>query len=127
MKRIIQILLISSLTFLVMNATYAQDNGPLRHVVAFKYSDDATPAQIEALIKDFAALKDKIPEVKDFEWGTNNSPEGLNKDITHCFILTFDDEKGRDIYLPHPDHKAFVDTHGKIIADVFVIDYTAKK
>ena len=76
--------------------------------------------------KAFVALKGKIPEIADLEWGTNNSPEGLNKDFTHCFIVTFHDEKGRAVYLPHPDHKAFVKILKPILADVFVIDFWAK-
>ncbi|MEM9327714.1 MAG: Dabb family protein [Bacteroidota bacterium] len=126
MSRITQVLFVLCFCLFAMNDLQAQDRGPLRHVVSFKFSDDATEQQINACIKDFAGLKEKISEIKSFEWGTNNSPEGLTKGLTHCFILTFDDEKGRDIYLPHPDHKAFGDAHGKIFADVFVIDYYAK-
>jgi len=95
----------------------------IRHVVCFKFKEDATDAQIRKVEKAFAGLKKKIPEIKDLEWGTNNSPEGLNKDFTHCFIVTFADEKGRATYLPHPDHKAFVEILKPILDDVFVIDF----
>tara|TARA_A100001037_G_scaffold292944_1_gene308922 strand:+ start:106 stop:504 length:399 start_codon:yes stop_codon:yes gene_type:complete len=95
----------------------------LQHVVAFKFKDDATQAQIQKVEKAFVALKKKIPEIAALEWGTNNSPEGLNKDFTHCFIVTFHDEQGRATYLPHPDHKAFVKILKPILADVFVIDF----
>ena len=98
----------------------------LQHVVAFKFKEDATKGQIQEVEKAFVALKGKIPEIADLEWGTNNSPEGLNKDFTHCFIVTFHDENGRAVYLPHPDHKAFVKILKPILADVFVIDFWAK-
>ena len=95
----------------------------IRHVVCFKFKADATDAQIRKVERAFVGLKRKIPEIKGLEWGTNNSPEGLNKDFTHCFIVTFADEKGRATYLPHPDHKAFVEILQPILDDVFVIDF----
>ena len=97
----------------------------LQHVVSFKFKDDASDVQIKKVKKEFAALKEKIPEIVALEWGTNNSPEGLSKDFTHCFIVTFKDEKGRSIYLPHPEHKAFVQILKPILDDVFVIDFWA--
>ena len=95
----------------------------IRHVVCFKFKEDATEAQIKKVEKAFAGLKKKIPEIKGLEWGVNNSPEGLNKGFTHCFIVTFADEKERAIYLPHPDHKAFVAILKPILDDAFVIDF----
>ena len=100
-----------------------QKSTQLRHVVCFKFKADATEAQIEALIDAFVELEDQIPEVKALEWGTNNSPEGLDKGMTHIFQLTFDNEAGRDIYLPHPAHQAFVEEHTGIVEDVVVVDY----
>lgn len=95
----------------------------LRHVVLFKFKDSATPEEIAKVEEAFAALPSKIPEIKDFEWGINNSPENLNKGFTHSFFLTFDSEEGREAYLPHPDHKAFGEVLGPILDDVLVIDY----
>ncbi len=95
----------------------------IQHVVCFKFKEDATKAQIKEVEKAFAALKGKIPEIDRLEWGINNSPEGLNKGFTHCFIVTFPNEKAREVYLPHPDHKAFVEILKPILEDVFVIDF----
>lgn len=95
----------------------------LRHVVCFKFSPEATDSQINGLIEAFQNLPNDIPEIKAFEWGLNNSPEGLDKGMTHIFQLTFDNEADRDIYLPHPAHKAFGDAHGGIIEDLVVVDY----
>ena len=71
-------------------------------------------------------MKKKIPEIVEFEWGTNNSPEGKNKGCTHGFILTFKSEKDRDAYLPHPAHKEFGKLVGPLLDDVFVIDFWSK-
>ncbi len=98
----------------------------LRHVVLFKFKEDADPAAIKRAEDAFMALPDKIPEIKDFEWGLNNSPEGLEKGFTHCYFLTFDSEEGRAVYLPHPDHKAFGKLLDGILDDVLVVDYWNK-
>lgn len=95
----------------------------LRHVVLFKFKEDADPEAIKKAEEAFVALPAKIPEIKDLEWGLNNSPEGLNKGFTHCYLLTFDSEEGRATYLPHPDHKAFGALLKDILEDVTVVDY----
>lgn len=95
----------------------------LRHVVLFKFKETASEADIKSVEDAFAALPAKIPEIKDFEWGTNNSPEGLDKGFTHCFLLTFDSDEGRATYLPHPDHKLFGEALSPHLEDVLVVDY----
>lgn len=95
----------------------------LRHVVLFKFKESATEADIKSVEDAFMALPAKIPEIKAIEWGTNNSPEGLSKDFTHCFFLTFASEEDRAVYLPHPDHKAFGAVLGPHLEDVLVVDY----
>ena len=62
-------------------------NETIRHVVCFKFKESAKKSEIERVEKEFSALKDKIPGILSLEWGKNNSPENLNKDFTHCFIV----------------------------------------
>jgi len=99
----------------------------LRHVVLFKFKKTATKAQVQKVVTEFAALPKKIDAIADFEMGTDNSPEKKSKGFTHGFVVTFRDEKGRDEYLPHPAHKAFVSIAGPAIEDVLVFDYWATK
>ena len=40
-------------------------------------------------------------------------------------MLSFDDAAGRDTYLPHPAHLAFVERLKTVLAAVLVIDYEA--
>ncbi|MBM4042998.1 MAG: Dabb family protein [Planctomycetes bacterium] len=101
--------------------------GKLRHVVLFKFKAEATPQQIKAVEDGFRALPSQIPGVRSFEWGTDVSPEKLSDGFTHCFLVTFDDAKARDAYLPHPAHKAFVEVLKPILDKVLVVDYVAKK
>ena len=95
----------------------------VRHVVSFKYKDTASPEEIQKVTEAFANLKNEIPFILAFECGTNVSPEKLDKGFTHCYILTFKNQKDRDAYLPHPAHKAFGKKLGGILDDVFVIDF----
>ena len=97
----------------------------LRHFVCFKYNAEASKEQIAEVEKAFAALEKKINEIKGFEKGMNNSPEGLNKGFKHCYLITFNSEKDRDVYLVHPAHKKFVELVGPVLEDVFVVDYWA--
>lgn len=98
----------------------------LRHVVMFGFKPDTTPEQVTEIERRFVALREEIDGVVGLEWGTNVSPEGLNKEQTHCFFLTFETEAARDAYLPHPAHKAFVDFVGPHVHAVTVMDYWAR-
>jgi len=102
-------------------------NKALRHVVLFKFKDSAQPADIKHVEQAFAALSGKIKLIKDFEWGTNTSPENLNQGLTHCFFVTFSSDKDRDDYLVHPDHKAFVEILLPHLDKATVVDYWATK
>jgi hypothetical protein len=85
----------------------AEQSGIYRHVVLFQFNDATPQARVAVIEGAFRDLCAGLPFVKDFEWGRNSSPEKLNDGFTHCFIITFADENGRDQYLPHPDHQAF--------------------
>lgn len=98
----------------------------LRHVVLFKFKEGTSTEDIKKVEDAFSALPSKISQIKGYEWGLNNSPEGLEKGFTHCFFLTFESEEDRAIYLPHPDHKAFGDVLGPHLDDVLVVDYWTK-
>lgn len=96
----------------------------LRHVVLFKFKDEASEEDVNKLNDAFNALPKAIPVIKDFEWGINDSPEDFHQDFTHCYLLTFASEEDRDsIYTPHPQHQAFVKSLGPHLEKVFVVDY----
>jgi Stress responsive A/B Barrel Domain len=85
----------------------------LRHVVLFRFRPDAQPEAIRRIEAEFAALPDRIEH------------EGLDKGFTHAFVVSFADDAGRDAYLPHPAHQAFVAQLKPLLDDVLVIDYPA--
>lgn len=97
----------------------------LRHVVLFKFKPEVTPAQLDEINRAFRELKHRIPTVRDFERGINNSPEGLSKGFTHGYLITFATEEDRAAYLPHPAHQEFVALLGGKLDEAFVFDYWA--
>ncbi|HEX3872489.1 MAG TPA: Dabb family protein [Pirellulales bacterium] len=99
----------------------------VRHVVFFKFKEGTTAEQIAKVEKAFAELPSKIPQIADFEWGTDISTENLSKGFTHCFFVTFRDEKGRDEYLPSAPHQEFVALVKPLLDDVTVIDYRPQR
>ncbi len=126
MKKMMLLTLLAAISIVTVSAQKSTDKN-LRHVVLFKFKDNATPANIKSVEDAFLLLPGKISLIKDFEWGTNNSPEKLNEGLTHCFFASFSSEKDRDDYLVHPAHKEFVEVLKPFLDKVVVIDYWAKK
>ena len=118
------------LSAFTMTITAAQadnhEESMFRHAVFFKFKESATDNDIQQIIDEFMALKSKIDGIKSIEWGFSESVEGLNDDFTHCFLLTFADKAALETYVPHPDHKAFVEILKPHLGKVFVFDYTPK-
>lgn len=99
----------------------------LRHVVLFQFKPTSSPADIQMVVDGFRALPSKIPAIAEFEYGVNNSPEGLDGGLTHCFLVTFKSEADRDAYLPHPAHQEFVEILKPHLEKATVVDYWAKR
>lgn len=99
----------------------------LKHVVSLQFKDEVPEEKRAEAIRIFRELKDEIPEIKKFEGGKNISGTGANQRFTHCFVLTFDSEAARDIYLPHPAHMAVVEKNKPLFSDLLVVDYWAEE
>jgi hypothetical protein len=102
------------------------DNQIVRHVLVAKLSREMNPETFEAFIREFRGLSTKIEGILTFEYGANNSPEGLDQDMTHVITLTFRDARARDAYLIHPEHVRFAQWMGglHILESLLVVDYT---
>lgn len=125
MKKTFSALFLALFTFGAM--AQSSSDKVLRHVVLFKFKDGTTAEQVKKVEDAFRKLPTQIKEIKGFEWGTNNSPEGHDQGFTHCFFLTFASEADRAVYLPHPDHKAFGKVLGPYLDKVLVVDYWTQK
>ena len=123
---------LGAIAAVILSSARAQEQekepeAPVRHVVIFKFKQEATPADITKIEQEFAALPEKIDGITEFEWGVNSSPEGLSDGFTHCFVVTFASAADRDAYLPHEAHQEFVKLLRPHLEKAFVIDYTPKK
>ena len=129
MKKLLAVLLATVFTssaLLMANHHKSSEKGPLRHVVMFQFKDSSSPKDIKKVVDAFNELPSKIDSIKDYEFGTNNSPEGLDNGFTHIFLVTFEDDAGRAKYLPHPDHLAFVEILKPHLEKVMVLDFSAE-
>ncbi len=107
-------------------STAAEKGGRvLRHIVLYKFKDNQTPAQIQEVVDAFAALPSKIDTVVSLHYGTNVSEENKSEGLTHCFLVTFRDEKGRDAYIKHPAHQDYVNIVKDRREKVVVFDFWA--
>ena len=118
---------LTTLLTLSMLTASALADGPVRHVVHFKFKSDADPAAVQKVVTEFAKLKAKIPVVESLEWRKDISPEGLGKGFTHCWIVTFKSEADRDVYIKHPEHQAFVAILKPVLEEAFVVDFIPQK
>lgn len=127
MKKLLVIIFISLTIPTMSNAQKNSQQPLLRHVVMFGWKEGTDTNQINKIVSAFKALPSKISLIKSFEWGTNNSPEGLNNGLNYCFLVTFNSAADRDAYLIHPAHKEFVSQLKPAPDKVTVLDYWAEQ
>lgn len=109
-----------------LSIAFTSENGKkavVRHVVSFQFKEEVSEERRAQAIRDFLDLQNRIPEIKQFEGGENISEEGHDKGFTHCYVLTFEDEAGRNAYLPHPAHLEVAKKNKPLMKDLFVVDY----
>jgi hypothetical protein len=79
----------------------------LRHVVCFKWNDDATSGQIHDAERGLRSLPDQIAEIQRYELGAD---AGLSDDTYDMVLLAeFDDDADFRRYTSHPQHRLVVD------------------
>jgi len=123
------LLILTMLAALPVMAADAPAKGKIVHVVAFKYKKAVSDAKKKEIADALVALKGKIPQIVSIQHGSNISKEGFEKGFHEMFLVTFANEKDRDIYLNHDAHKSFAKLLDGILADkgVFVFDFVAKE
>lgn len=77
-----------------------------RHVVVFRFSEDMTDEQKEALRAGLGRMPEVIPEIRSYRFGDD---AGL-KDDNFEFAVTadFDDADSFLAYRDHPDHQKLI-------------------
>jgi hypothetical protein len=121
MKKLLFILTLSFFSFHQLQAQTTKKE--LKHVVVFTFKASSSKASVDSVVKAFNHLYGTVPQVKNMEWGLNMSPEHLDQGFTHCFSLTFSNEKDLADYQLHPAHKAFQTILKPHMDKVFVVDY----
>lgn len=122
---VIPVLLVAIL-FFAGTTKESKPDKVLRHVVMFGFRADVPAEQVKEVEEAFGKLPSQIEQIKEYEWGTDCSPEGLQQGLTHCFFLTFHSAADRDAYLIHPAHKEFGKVLGGKASAVTVLDYWTK-
>jgi hypothetical protein len=119
------LLVVSVLSLFASPARAEEHEGKLLfHVVSLKFKQGTTKEQIKAVEEAFAGLKEKIPGIAAMTWGTNISPEKLNKGFTHCFVVASTAKSRATPTCPTLSiNKALGKVLGPVLEDVFVIDF----
>ena len=110
----------------IIRQTYGGVSGPrrkLRHVVAFKFKPEVSVEQMQKVTEDFHALKEKVPQIIEFEGGPDLDFPEKNRGFTHSFMVTVKNEEDLAGYGSHPDHQAFSKSVDPILDEVMVVDY----
>ena len=123
MRNICILVVVATLACACNSGSTQESKRMLRHVVLFGFNDNLTVEQVQEIETAFANLPKQIDVIKGYEWGTDCSPEGLQKGHTHCFFLSFESEQDSDVYLVHPAHQAFGKLLGDKLKTVTVVDY----
>lgn len=95
----------------------------LRHVILIEFKEITTKDQIKETEKLFCEMAREVKDIKDFEWGTDVSRGQRTQGFTHCFVLTFDSEAGRDRYRRDPLHNKLRAATQQYIKKMLVLDY----
>ena len=95
----------------------------IRHILFIKFKDSGVQTQIDNLQLLFDSIPSKVEGVVSVEWGFNDSQEDKNQGYTHCVLMTFENEEGRQNYLSHPEHEALKAVFAPLLEDIIVIDY----
>lgn len=94
----------------------------IQHMVLLKFKPETPADKIADIFRQLEELKGVIPGITYFSGGAYSSNEGLNKDYTHGFLMTFESAAARDAYLPHPAHEKVKAEILTCIDDVIAFD-----
>lgn len=78
-----------------------------RHVVLFRFRDDATEEQTRTLEERLRTLPGLIPELKAYAIGRDAGVDPGNPDF--AVVADFDDQDGYLTYRDHPVHRKIID------------------
>lgn len=77
-----------------------------RHVIMMRFTEAATPAQIEEMIEALAGLPAAIPEIDRYQMGRDAKINEGNFDL--AIVADFADKDAYLVYRDHPRHVAVI-------------------
>jgi len=96
----------------------------IRHSVYFRFIDEITTPARDQHVADFAALPERIPEIKAYDFGTviagPDAKGAAEYDVAH--YVDFIDPTTLATYIDHPAHREFIARNKSSWSDVKVID-----
>lgn len=99
------------------------DSSPVQHCVLLRINKDAPSRETMVFLRKLSTIWEEIPGIVGLQWGTDNSPEGLQRGFTHACIMSFESPAALETYGPHPVHVALKERGKGIVDDVFVFDF----
>ena len=96
----------------------------IEHIVLFSVKEGVEQVAVEETLKQIRMLKGRIQGILSITCGKNNSPERKAQGYEFGFIVRFEDEHSRDVYLKHPEHLGVIERYiAPIVKQVLVFDY----
>ena len=74
-----------------------------RHAALFRWSEDTTRDEVEAIAEGLARLPSSVPELRDYRFGEDAGLVDGNWDF--AVVADFDDADGWMAYREHPEHQ----------------------
>ncbi|KAF2088921.1 dabb-domain-containing protein [Saccharata proteae CBS 121410] len=103
----------------------------ITHIVMFGFKADVAPDTVKDVCTHLLSLKDNClhptsqkPYIKSAIGGRDNSPEGIQRGITHAFVVEFDNEADREYYIQKdPAHLAFIERVKQVAETAQAVDF----
>lgn len=94
----------------------------IRHTVLFRWTADATEAQIEEAFRRLSELPGLIPEIRRYEFGRDLGYSEATWDM--ALVADFDSKRDWEAYVHHPAHRSAVaEGTGPITAELVRVQY----
>jgi len=78
----------------------------IRHVVMFRFKEEAGEAERRSVSEGLSALPDSIPEIVRYDHGSDLELREGNFD--YVLVAEFADAQAFERYVGHPEHQRFV-------------------
>lgn len=124
-KYMLPVVLLGVFMLVIYGAYTPPQQVKLQRIVCVKFKADATPADVEKHLHEFAGLRRQISDVVGYSAGRVLENENGDFDVVH--YLTFRDQAGIKSYDESPERKAFIAANKDHWANVLEINSGIEK